>query len=243
MDLASGAAVIIMDADLQDPPEVVGQLIAKWQEGYEVVYAVRERREGETLFKRVTASLFYRVLRRLTDLDIPADVGDFRLVDRKALAAFRSLRENHRFVRGMFSWVGFRQIGVKYRREPRFAGATKYSLRKMWRLASDALLSFSYLPLQFILVLGYTLVLVALVMAGIWGITNNMTSTRLVVVSIFGMGGLQILMTGVMCVYLGRVYEEVKKRPIYVTRALHGFSLDKKPAPAGAVWITNEEKA
>lgn len=238
MDLASGDAVIIMDADLQDPPEVVGELITRWREGYEVVYAVRERRSGESLFKRITASLFYRILRRLTDVDIPADVGDFRLVDRRALQAFRSLREGHRFVRGMFSWVGFRQTGVSYKREARFAGETKYSLRKMIRLAGDAILSFSHLPLRIMLVLGLVLFAASFSVAAWATVVGTLSEARLMVVLVFGMGGLQLFFMGIMGVYLGRVYEEVKKRPIYITRALMGFDEERvKNPPAGAVWM------
>ena len=148
MDAASGDAVIIMDADLQDPPHVVLQMIQKWQEGYEVVYGLRETREGERLFKTATASMFYGLLHRIADTDTPVDVGDFRLVDRKALNAFLQMRENNRYVRGMFSWVGFRQTGVPYTREERYAGKTHYTLSKMVKLASNGILGFSTAPLR-----------------------------------------------------------------------------------------------
>lgn len=238
MDFASGEAVVILDADLQDPPEVIDKLIAKWREGFEVVYAVRERRAGESVFKRATASLFYRILRRLTDIDIPADVGDFRLVDRKALLAMRQMREQHRFVRGLFSWVGFKQAGVLYKREARFAGETKYSLRRMIKLAGDAILSFSHLPLRLMLVLGMMLFALSFVGASFFVLTSQLTTDRLVLVCVFGMGGLQLFMMGVMGVYLGRVYEEVKKRPIYITRAIVGIDRQNVLAPQGAVWIS-----
>src|SRR5271165_1984777 len=154
MDVASGQAVIIMDADLQDPPEVILQMAARWQEGYEIVYAVRERREGETLFKRTTATLFYGMQRRLAEVEQPVDVGDFRLVDRKALNAFLQMRERNRYVRGMFSWIGFRQVAVPYTRASRKAGTTKYPLRKMIRLATDGFVGFSTVPLRLALTVG-----------------------------------------------------------------------------------------
>jgi glycosyltransferase involved in cell wall biosynthesis len=155
LDAASGAAVIVMDADLQDPPEVALDLAARWREGFDVVYAVREERPGDSRFKRATAKAFYRVFRRLTDVDVPIDVGDFRLVDRRALDAFRSMRETNRYVRGMFSWIGFRQVGVPFRREERFAGETKYPLGKMVKFATDGIVSFSAAPLRLALNIGF----------------------------------------------------------------------------------------
>lgn len=248
MDLAIGDAVIVMDADLQDPPEVVIEMIAKWREGYEVVFAVREERQGENLFKRATAATFYRVLRLLTDIDIPADVGDFRLVDRKALSAFTRLREHHRFVRGLFAWIGFRQTGVRYRRERRFAGTTKYSLRKMLKLAGDGIVSFSHLPLRLILVLGIFL-LFAVIVGGLtlfgttlWGgyQPRPWQGLLLVTLALFGMNFMAV---GTLAVYVGRIYEEVKRRPIYIAKSLTGFPA--REAPAAAVWLetsTGEEK-
>src|SRR5512137_1640883 len=147
-DYARGEAIIIMDADLQDPPEVIPDLIAKWREGYEVVYAVRAEREGESWFKKTTAAFFYRIVRRITDVKIPLDTGDFRLMDRKVVDVLKTMRERHRFPRGMSAWVGFRQIGVPYKRSPRYAGVTKYPFKKMLLLALNAITSFSYFPLQ-----------------------------------------------------------------------------------------------
>jgi dolichol-phosphate mannosyltransferase len=239
MDAAAGAAVIIMDADLQDPPEVVTEMIARWREGYEVVYAVREAREGENLFKRATAAAFYRVLRRLTDIDIPADVGDFRLVDRKAMTAFMRLREHHRFVRGLFSWIGFRQTGVRYRREPRFAGVPKYSLRKMLKLAGDGIVSFSHLPLRLVLVLGFFLFLLAMgagvvaSAAALLGVYEPSVWQTILWV-ILGLFGLNFLAVGTVGVYVGRIYEEVKRRPIYIAQSLEGIA--PREAPPLAVW-------
>ena len=163
MDAASGDAVIIMDADLQDPPYVVLQMIEKWKEGYEVVYGLREHREGERLFKTATASAFYGLLHRIADVDTPVDVGDFRLVDRKALNAFLQMRENNRYVRGMFSWVGFRQTGVPYTREERLAGKTHYTLSKMVKLASNGILGFSTAPLRLALNVGVFLAIASVI--------------------------------------------------------------------------------
>lgn len=228
MDLCRGQAIVIMDADLQDPPEVVLEMARRWREGYEVVYGVRQEREGETWFKRLTAAAFYRMLRNVTDLDVPADVGDFRLVDRKALDAFKTLREKHRYVRGMFSWIGFKQIGVPYKRSARFAGTTKYPLRKMVKLAVDGIVSFSLAPLRLALKTGFTLAGLAF-LAGVTAIVTKLTGgfvvpgwVSLMVVECF-MGGLILLVLGVMGEYVGRIYEEVKERPLYLVRDLIGF--------------------
>ncbi|MEW5705270.1 MAG: glycosyltransferase family 2 protein [Actinomycetota bacterium] len=229
MDLASGQAVIIMDADLQDPPGVVLDLIAKWKEGYEIVYGVRESRQGETYFKKATASLFYRLLRRLTDVDIPVDVGDFRLVDRKALDAFKALREHNRYVRGMFSWIGFKQTGVRYVRSERFAGQTKYPLRKMLKFAIDGIVSFSNAPLRLALNLGFLfsglsiLVGIVSVFLKIFGV-NLIPGWTSLIVGISFLGGIQLIVMGMLGEYIGRIYEEVKDRPLYVIRNVHGFA-------------------
>ena len=161
MDYARGEAVVVIDADLQDPPEVILQLLAKWREGFHVVYAVRAQRKGETWFKKLTAKVFYRLIYRITDVDIPVDTGDFRLMDRKVVSAVQSMREHNRFIRGMTSWVGFKQTGVDYVRQERFAGKTKYPLRKMIRFAFDAITGFSYFPLQATIYVSLVLALVA----------------------------------------------------------------------------------
>jgi dolichol-phosphate mannosyltransferase len=234
LDHAAGDAVIVMDADLQDPPEVVPDLVARWQEGYEVVYAVRERRSGESWLKRATAAWFYRVLRRIASVQMPLDAGDFRLVDRRAVDAFRSMRERARYVRGMFSWVGFRQIGVPYERPQRFAGEPKYSFRKSLTLAVDGLVSFSNAPLRLALVVGFVFSTLAFVvgaaaivakLAGAF-VVPGWTSI-LVVVSL--LGGIQLTVMGMLGLYLGRIYEEVKSRPIYIVRETIGFR--DAPAP------------
>ncbi len=229
MDYASGKAVIIMDADLQDPPEVTLAMAAKWREGYEVVYAVREHRAGESIFKRASAAIFYRLLRKLTKTDIPIDTGDFRLVDRKALQSVCQMPENHRFLRGMFAWVGYKHTGVKFSRADRFAGETKYPLRKMLKLAADGILGFSNEPLRLGIKLGflvaggamiYGLVMAVLKLFGIWAASGW---TSLMVVITF-LGGVQLIVIGIIGEYLGRVYDEVRRRPLYIVRDTHGFA-------------------
>lgn len=228
MDLARGEAVIIMDADLQDPPEVVLEMAAKWREGYEVVYAIREDRAGEGWFKKASASFFYRFLQKLTSIQIPADVGDFRLVDRKALEAFKCLRENNRYVRGMFSWLGFRQTGIYYRRAARFAGDTKYPLRKMLRLAINGIVSFSNVPLRLALNLGFLVSALSL-LAGIFVIASKIrgestaTGWASLMVGIAFLSGVQLIVLGVIGEYIGRIHEEVKGRPLYIVSRLHGL--------------------
>jgi dolichol-phosphate mannosyltransferase len=228
MDYANGDAVIVMDADLQDPPEVVLEMAARWRDGFDVVYAVRESRAGETRFKEYTAAAFYRVFRRLTDIDIPVDVGDFRLVDRRALDAFRAMRENNRFVRGMFSWIGFRQTGVPYTRAERHAGRTKYPLRKMVSFAADGIVSFSKVPLRlalqagFLVSLGAFLFGTAALVAKLAGFYHVSGLASLAVVTAF-LGGMQLVVLGVMGEYIARIHEEVKNRPLYLVRELLGF--------------------
>ena len=227
MDFSRGQAVIIMDADLQDPPEVVQKMIEKWREGYEIVYGVREERDGETWFKRTTASIFYRLLRRLTDLDIPADAGDFRLVDRKAIDAFKSLRERSRYVRGLFAWVGFKQIGVRYKRAARVAGTTKYPLSKMLKLATDGIVSFSTFPLRLALNTGFLMAGLSFAV-GIAAVVTKLVGGFVVpgwvslLVAIAFLGGVQLILLGIVGEYIGRIYEEVKNRPLYVVRSLSG---------------------
>jgi glycosyltransferase involved in cell wall biosynthesis len=229
MDFAGGDAVIVMDADLQDPPEVVLELAARWREGFDVVYAVREARSGETKFKEFTAAAFYRVFRRLADIDIPVDVGDFRLVDRRALEAFKAMRENNRFVRGMFSWIGFRQVGVQYTRAERHAGTTKYPLRRMLKFAADGIVGFSKVPLRvalqagFVVSAGAFLFGIAALVAKFAGLYHVSGLASLAVVTAF-LGGMQLVVLGVMGEYIARIHEEVKNRPLYVVRETLGFA-------------------
>ncbi|MBX3012637.1 MAG: glycosyltransferase family 2 protein [Caldilineaceae bacterium] len=227
-DFAEGDAVIVIDADLQDPPEVILRLIEKWREGYEVVYAMRTRREGETWFKLVTAKLFYRLLRRITDVEIPLDTGDFRLMDRRVILAMRQLREQHRFMRGLSSWVGFKQIGVEYERAERYAGETKYPLRKMVRLANTAITNFSYLPLQLATYLGFALAVISLISMLVAIILRLSGSSFFLgqattLVSVLFLGSIQLIVLGIMGEYLGRIYDEVKGRPLYIVSRAYGF--------------------
>ena len=223
LDHSRGAAVVIIDADLQDPPEVIAELAARWREGYEVVYAQRSEREGESWFKLATASLFYRLIYRITDVRIPLDTGDFRLLDRQVVEALNQMRERHRFIRGMAAWVGFRQIGVPYRRAARTAGVTKYTLRKMVRFALNAITGFSYLPLQLATYLGFVCaglsalaipLVVVLRLLGSQAFTGQATT----LIAVLFLGGVQLISLGILGEYLGRLYDEAKGRPLYILR-------------------------
>lgn len=236
-DFAEGDAVIVMDADLQDPPEVVQRMVQKWREGYEVVYAVRTVRQGETKFKLWTARLFYRLLKQITDVHIPLDAGDFRLMDRRVVLTMRRLREQHRFMRGLSSWVGFHQIGIEYERAERYAGETKYPLRKMVRLAISAITSFSYVPLQLATVVGFALALLSLIGIVVTIVLRLSGSSFFLgqattLVSVLFLGGVQLIFLGILGEYLGRIYDEVKNRPLYIVSRAYGFIPDAKP-PAG----------
>jgi glycosyltransferase involved in cell wall biosynthesis len=227
MDAAGGRAVIVMDADLQDPPEIVRDMIARWKEGYEVVYARRASRDGESAFKRWTAAAFYKVLGRLSSIDIPQDVGDFRLVDCRVVDVFRAMPEQDRFVRGMFAWLGFRQIAVDFHRPTRAAGVTKYPFWKMLRLAVNGLIGFSDAPLKLAIWLGLAVSALALFI-GLYAIERYLTNqvitgwTSTVVVVSF-LSGINLLMTGIMGLYIGRIHAEVKRRPLYVVEQRAGF--------------------
>jgi dolichol-phosphate mannosyltransferase len=222
LDRAEGDAVVIMDADLQDPPEVVKDMVARWREGYDVVYGVRSKRHGETWFKRMTAAGFYRLLRiMLGGVSIPVDAGDFRLMSRQVVLIMRALREQHRFVRGMVAWVGFRQSAVQYERPARFAGETKFPFRKMLRFAIDGITSFSVVPLRIATWLGVAAGLVALA-GGLWALYVKLFAfgvvpgwTTIMILVALGSSA-QLLMTGILGEYVGRIYEEVKRRPLYV---------------------------
>jgi polyisoprenyl-phosphate glycosyltransferase len=235
LDLATGDAVVLLDADLQDPPELVIEMAARWREGYDMVYAKRDRRINETWFKRTSSRLFYRTLRRISDVDVPLDVGDFRLVDRRALDAFRSMRERNRYVRGMFGWIGFRQIGVSYVRPGRFAGTTKWPLAKLVRLAFDGIVGFSTAPLRMVLQIGFFVSIFSFV-AGIGAIVIKLSGMYAssgwasITVLMSFIGGVQLTVLGVVGEYVGRIYDEVKQRPLYLVRELKGFgALDAAP--------------
>jgi glycosyltransferase involved in cell wall biosynthesis len=238
VDLAAGDAVIVMDADLQDPPEVVLDLAKQWRDGYDVVYAVREARRGETQFKRATAAAFYRGFNRISEVQVPVDVGDFRLVDRRALDVFNEMRESNRFVRGMFSWIGLRQTGVVYTRQERYAGDTKYPLHKMLRFAATGVISFSAAPLRAALNLGFFVSFVAFAL-GVWSLVVKLAGlyhvpgwTSIVVVTTL-IGGVQLIVLGVIGEYIGDIHTEVKGRPLYVVSELENFpDLPRLPSRA-----------
>jgi len=221
LDYTRGETITIIDADLQDPPEVILELIGKWKEGYQVVYAVRAEREGESWFKLWTASLFYRIIYRITDVKIPLDTGDFRLLDRKVVDVMNSMREKHRFLRGMSSWIGYKQIGVDYKRAARVAGETKYPFKKMLQLALNAVTSFSYFPLQVASYFGFAsagLAIVAIPVVAILRMTGSQffEGQATTLISVLFLGGVQLISLGILGEYIGRLYDEAKGRPLYI---------------------------
>ena len=222
-DYARGDAVIIIDADLQDPPEVILELAKKWKEGYEVVYAVRGEREGESWFKKFTASMFYRLIYSITDVKIPVDTGDFRLMDRKVVDVLKQMKERHRFPRGMSAWVGFTQIGVTYKRVARVAGVTKYPFRKMFKLALNAITGFSYFPLQVATYVGFfsagisILAIPIVVYMRIMG-SGAFFGQATTLIAVLFLGGVQLISLGILGEYIGRLYDEAKGRPLYIVR-------------------------
>lgn len=226
-DHATGKCVAVIDSDLQDPPEVIADMYTQWLNGYQVIYGVRSEREGETAFKRATASVFYRLIRRITNINLPLDTGDFRLMDARVIAAMKSMREHHRFMRGLSVWVGFKQTGVPYRRDARKAGITKYPLRKMVRFALDAITSFSYLPLQLATYSGFAIAgfsVIAIIVAIVLRITGSaIAGQATTLVSVLFLGGIQLIFLGIMGEYLGRIYDEVKRRPLYIVAERHGL--------------------
>jgi glycosyltransferase involved in cell wall biosynthesis len=222
LDHATGDAVVMIDADLQDPPEVITTLVDHWQQGADVVYAVRERREGETRFKLATARLFYRLMSRLAAIELQENSGDFRLMDRRALDALLAMRERSRYLRGMTVWVGFTQAAVTYRRDPRYAGETKYTLSRMLRFALDAMASFSHAPLQAATILGFIFSFIAFLAIPIVFVLKLFDSylpgfSTLTIVVLL-LGGIQLIAVGSIGEYVGRIYDEVKRRPLYVVR-------------------------
>jgi dolichol-phosphate mannosyltransferase len=228
LDLAAGDAVVTMDGDLQHPPEVIPELVDRWRGGAEVVYGVMVERQGESRLKDTTARAFYRALTRLTDIDVPPAAGDFRLVDRAALDAVRSMRESNRYLRGMFSWVGFDQDGVPYASPPRTAGRSKYTFGRMLRLATDAIVSFSDRPLRLALNLGFVVSAVS-ILFGVSAVVSKLAGLEVVagwtsVMILVGfVGGVQLIVLGIIGEYVGRISDEVKRRPLYIVRAAHGF--------------------
>ncbi|WP_035020474.1 glycosyltransferase family 2 protein [Anoxybacillus flavithermus] len=236
MDYASGEAIVIIDADLQDPPELILDMIGKWKEGYDVVYAKRTKRKGETFFKKATAYAFYRLLRAATEIDIPLDTGDFRLVDRKVRDELVEMRERSRFVRGLVSWVGFKQTAIEYERDERFAGETKYPLKKMIRFSLDGITSFSYKPLKLASLLGFLLSFVSVV----WMIAvlylklfthSTVTGWSSLVMTVLFFNGVVLIMLGVIGEYIGRIYDEVKHRPLYILKESWGIRRENEKVP------------
>lgn len=224
LDYARGDCVVVIDSDLQDPPEVIGAMVAKWREGFDVVYGVRAERDGEGKMKLLTASLFYRLLGRLTSIQIPVDVGDFRLMSRRAVDQLKQLREKDRYVRGLVSWIGFHQTGVPYHRDRRYAGETKYPYRKMIKFALDGITSFSTAPLKLASWMGYItallaiLYLVSVFVQKLMGITVDGWAT--IMVALLFIGSVQLICLGIVGEYLGRVFNEVKPRPMYVVEEI-----------------------
>jgi dolichol-phosphate mannosyltransferase len=223
MDYARGDAIVIIDADLQDPPELIPQMIEKWQEGYEVVYARRSKRNGETLFKKWTAALFYRLLGALAEVNIPLDTGDFRLIDRKVCDAMHGIREKNRFVRGLISWVGFRQIAIEYVREERYAGETKYPLKKMLRFSIDGITSFSYKPLKLATYLGFVISLASFIYLFVSLGQRIFTHSTVagwasLMACLLLLNGVILIILGILGEYVGRIYDETKSRPLYILR-------------------------
>jgi polyisoprenyl-phosphate glycosyltransferase len=233
LEHARGDVVVMMDADLQDPPELIPEMLERWRTGADVVYAVRESREGETRMKVWTAHLFYRLMARMAQIELPVDAGDFRLMDRRALEVLLAMPERNRFLRGMTVWVGFNQTAVSYRRDPRAAGETKFNLRRMIRFSFDAISSFSYFPLQAATLLGFAISLLAflvipvIVYARIKGVFVPGVSSTLVALLL--LGGIQLITVGVIGEYVGRIYDEVKRRPLYVVRERTNLDADVAP--------------
>ena len=228
MDYSDGNAIAIIDADLQDPPEIILKMIEKWKQGYDVVYGRRLKREGETFFKKVSAKAFYRILRSMSDIDIPVDAGDFRLIDRKVCEALKSLPEHNRYVRGLVSWLGFNETWVEFVREERFAGETKYPLKKMIKFASDGIASFSYKPLRFAVYAGTTVTAVSFIYLLVILFRKLFAGTAISEIAliagfIFLLNGLMFLMLGIIGEYVWRIYDEAKGRPLYIIAEKEGF--------------------
>ena len=231
LDYAQGQSVVIIDADLQDPPEVIPRMLEKWREGYDVVYGKRLKRQGETFFKKFTAFAFYRILGALTNDNIPRDTGDFRLIDRKVCDAMKKLHEKNRFLRGMVNWVGFKQVAVEYVRDERWAGETKYPLKKMLRFAADGIFSFTYKPLKlagyigFLLSISGFLYLIYVLYQRLFT-SNTQTGWASIIAVDLVFNGITLVILGIIGEYVGRIYEEVKGRPLYIVKEEIGFPKD-----------------
>lgn len=235
MDYAAGECMVIIDGDLQDPPELIPDMIKLWESGYDVVYGKRKSRKGETLFKKITAKAFYRILRSMTDVSIPVDTGDFRLIDRKVCEALKQLPEKNRYVRGLMSWVGFKQTAIEFERKERFAGETKYPFKKMLKLATDGIISFSYKPLKIASYLGTImsgvsfLYLIFILIQKIFAPTTVQPGWASLIAVILFFNGIVLLMLGIIGEYIGRIYEEVKGRPLYIISELKNMEERQGP--------------
>jgi dolichol-phosphate mannosyltransferase len=233
MDYSEGQAVVVIDADLQDPPELIPKMIDKWREGYDVVYGKRKERKGETFFKKFTAKVFYRFLRSMTDVEIPVDTGDFRLIDRKVCDALKLVNERNRYIRGIISWLGFKQTGIEFVRDKRFAGTTKYPLKKMMKFAFDAITSFSYKPLKLASIFGMLLSSISFIYLIVVICTRILTShvqpgwASILAVNLL-FHGITLIILGIVGEYIGRIYDEAKGRPLYIVRQTKNFSEDKQ---------------
>lgn len=232
LDYASGEVVVPIDADLQDPPELIYEMIEKWSEGYDVIYAVRTQRDGESWFKKSTAALFYRIIGKISPIDIPGNTGDFRLMSRQAVDAIKELRETHRFMKGLFGWIGFRQAAIMYNRDARYAGKTKWNYGKLWNLALEGITSFSYMPLQWSMYFGFFVAFNAFlygvymtIRTLIYG--NPVPGYPSLMVMVLFLGGVQLFTIGIIGEYIGRIYTESKHRPLYFVRESRGFNEEK----------------
>jgi len=232
LNFARGQVIVVLDADLQDPPELIPKMIESWQAGYHVVYAQRTKRKKESWFKRLTAYVFYRLLRQLADVDIPADTGDFCLMDRQVVDVLNSMPERNRYIRGLRAWIGFRQTAVKFERDPRFAGEVKYTFKKSLALAINSLVSFSKIPLRISTYLGLFSALIALLMALLvlyWRLQqpdSPVTGLATILIAVFFLGSVQLISIGILGEYIGRIYEEVKGRPAYTIAEIAGLEIN-----------------
>jgi glycosyltransferase involved in cell wall biosynthesis len=230
MDHASGDAVVIIDGDLQDPPEIIPKMVEKWEEGFKVVYGVREKRKGENPIKLLTAKLFYRLIKLLSDTELPLDAGDFRLLDRKVLDALKAIREENRYIRGLVSWAGFSHCGLSYKRDARYAGKTKFTLKKMVKFAFDGILSFSDRPLKITAYFGFLITVASFLVALRIAIGKILHPQILVsgwtslILTVLFIGGIQLISLGILGLYVGRQYREVKRRPLYIISEKMGFA-------------------
>jgi glycosyltransferase involved in cell wall biosynthesis len=232
IDYATGAAIIPIDADLQDPPELIEELVAKWQEGYDVVYATRRSRQGETWLKRFTATVFYQTIGKMSRVPIPPNTGDFRLLDRRVVEALKQMPERTRFMKGLFAWVGFKQTSVLFDREPRFQGGSTWNYWKLWNFALDGITSFSFLPLKIWSYVGLIISFTSLLYATFLVINTLLSGIDVpgyasLMVAVLFLGGIQLITLGIIGEYLGRVYEEVKERPLYLVRECYGFEINQ----------------